>query len=201
MRSGPTRIVAIVARLVEDTTGPASGRGAPGRRTFDVFQAFDRIGPPLTEHAEPASFRKGRLTLRVRSSAWLTELAMMQSKLVQRLNGALPRPLVEEVRLVLGSPRVRRPPPTTPSVTLTPVQQEQVAAWASTLGNETVREAFVRAATTSLASGPAAHRSFSGPPGPRVMPAAPATEDEGGEEPELSYGWGDRVVDRWVRRK
>lgn len=207
MTKGPIRLAQLVARLVETTTDPegsSESRGAAGRRTFEVFRAFEGIGPPLTDHAEPSSFRKGRLTLRVRSSAWLTELAMMQSQLVGRLNRALRRPYVEEVRLVLGSPRPR-PKPSPPSpVRLSPRQREQVEAWSSSLSNEQVRAAFERAAARSLARGPSDRSPFSGPPGPRVMPAIPLTLREDGPEddepdlpPELTYGFGDRWIDRW----
>lgn len=191
----PLPLAELVARLVEKTTSAGDGRPRVGRRTFDVFRAFDRIGPPLTDQAEPTSFRRGRLTLRVHSSAWLTELSLMERDLLERLNGALPRPIVEEVRLVLGAPRPRRkriPPPR-----LSPRQAEQVERWGSGLRDEKVRAAFEKAAATSLRRGPAPGTPYAGPPGPRTLPPVPYEEDREGDEGELSYGYGDRSVDRW----
>jgi hypothetical protein len=197
----PTHVAELVARLVEAKT-PEGGPRAPGRRTFEVFRAFERIGPPLTDQAEPSAFRRGRLTLRVRSPAWLTELSMMQSQLVARINAHLPKRWVEEVRLVLGSPRPRRtdpPAPPTPLERLSARQREQVDAWCAHLQNDEVRSAFARAAACSLAGGPPRRWPGEGPPGPRVVALEPSEDAEA--EPELRYGYGDRQTDRWTLRR
>lgn len=199
----PLRVAELVARIIQYTTAPNS-RGsmrASGRRTLEVFQAFDAIGPPLTDHAQPSSFRKGRLTLRVNSSAWLTELSMMHGQIVERLNARLDKPWVEEVRLIMGSPQPRRGASSSPqrAPALNPVQQEKVSAWSSSLADDRVRAAFEKAATRSLAEGPSGPPPLVGPPGPRVMP--PTDHDEPDPlEAELSYGYGERKIDRWKLR-
>ena len=42
-----------------------------GQRALEVFQAFEKVGPPITHHAEAVLFRAGVLTLRVSGSPWL----------------------------------------------------------------------------------------------------------------------------------
>lgn len=199
MPSGPTRIAQLVAKLVDQKLrGQVRARGLPGRRTLEVFQAFERIGPPLTDHAEPSAFRQGRLTIKVRNSAWLTELSMMRLHLIRRLNGSLARPLVEDVRFVLGNPKPLVAQPSRRALALSVAQRAMVSEWASGLSNERVKEAFERAAETSLTRGPVAWQPFVGPPGPRVTPIPPWLEDGlEQEEPELTYGYGRRTVDRW----
>ncbi|MBX2812641.1 MAG: DUF721 domain-containing protein [Myxococcales bacterium] len=198
----PERLANLVTRLFEGTDAPhASSRyhRATGRLAFEVFKAFDHIGPPLTDHAEPASFRKGKLTLTVRSSAWLTELAMMRSEIKQRLNSRLAKQIVEDVRLVLGSPKRLRPQPAPKKIQLSPSQQEKVESWAAGLINDRVREAFERAASRSLEAGPVGQMPYSGPAGPRVL--APVEDETQECEDELSYGYGNRAYDRWRLRK
>ena len=129
----------------------------------------------------------------------MTELGMMQAKLIQRINGSLGRPRVREVRLVLGGAKPRVPPRRPPEDRLTARQRTLVATWASSVSNERVREALERAAARSLLSGPAPTAPYSGPPGPRVinLPDPPEAPSE-----VLTYGFGDRSVDRWrLRRK
>lgn len=201
MKKRPVRLAELVARVVGATTEGGGGRGAPGRRTFEVFRAFEQIGPPLTDHAEPSAFRKGRLTLRVRSPAWMTELSMMEGEIVQRVNRGLAKPLVVEVRLRLGTPgprRAPRPPPAPPR--LSPRQADQVAAWCAGLRNDAVRAAFEGAARRSLAAGPVGTPPAPGPAGPRVMPV-PAWVDPRDFEPTLTYGYGDREFDRWTMKR
>ena len=200
----PERLADLVARLLEGSgalkpskPSPTQGyRSSLGRAAFEVFKAFDRIGPPLTDHAEPITFRRGQLTLSVRSSVWLTELGMMQQEIKNRLNSTLTKPMVKEIRLVLGSPK-RKPTakPKVPKQQLTPTQREKLNAWTSTLSNERVREAFERAASRSLETGPLNYTPYSGPAGPRVLAPVPIEEDEDVET--LTYGYGDRSFDRW----
>lgn len=198
MGKGPVRVAAVLARLMEEAMeGVGPGRKGPGRRTFAIFEAFERIGPPLTDHAEPSSFRRGRLTLRVDSSAWMTELGMMQRPILERVNGALPHPWVEEIRLVLGPPRPRRRAPVHPSRTLAAEHRAKLSEWSAPLRDDALRAAFERAAGTALAAGlRTGEAPVSGPPGPRVVPLTPWEEETPVEE-RLTYGYGDRSIDRW----
>ena len=211
MRRHPTRLSDIVARWIEKATEDDDAkkhletfvgenhhaRLGASRVTFEVFKAFERIGPPITTHAEATAFRKGRLTLTVRQSSWLTELALMERVLLTRINDILRRPRVKEVRLLLGNPKTKRQQKSKRPPKLGHEQNELIKDWCSNLSNDDVRQAFAAAAARSLSEGPAKANPYKGPAGPRV---APPTANEIIEEEEqiLSYGWGDRMVDRWT---
>jgi hypothetical protein len=84
----------------------ATTEGAPKRRrtskSLKVFDAFSGLGPPFTNNAEPALFRKGVLTLVVEESAWLTELTFLSPDIIQRINETLGENLVTAIRARQG---------------------------------------------------------------------------------------------------
>lgn len=168
-----------------------------GSRSLEVFQAFDRIGPPVTEHAEPVLLRGGVLTLRVSGSTWMTELSFLERQIVDRVNTVLGRKVVEGLRLRLGNVRPRVPPKP-PRRRLSAAEKADVEAWTADIANEAVRAAVARAASTSLARGPTEGKPPSGPPGPRIA-LSPAIEPE--PEHGLTYGFGRREIDKWQLRR
>ena len=52
----------------------------------------ETAGATVIEEAEPVSERAGTVTIACRSSVWAQELAMLETDLVERLNGALEAP-------------------------------------------------------------------------------------------------------------
>ncbi|MCA9554274.1 MAG: DUF721 domain-containing protein [Myxococcales bacterium] len=187
----PVAVMEVVTRLLGRLQEEQVRR--PGRASLQVFAAFDAIGAPVTTHAEPVHFRGGVLTLKVDGSPWLTELTFLEAHILERLNAALPKPMVKGLRLRLGAPRPR-PPRLPPKRPLTSAEQAAVYAWTAEIKDEAVRDAVARAAATSLARGPTEGTPPSGPPGP-LMAVSPPVEEP--EEPELRYGYGRREVDRW----
>lgn len=168
-----------------------------GSHSLEVFTAFDKIGPPVTEHAEPVLLRGKILTLRVSGSAWMTELSFLEPRIVARVNEIVGRKVVEGLRLRLGNVR-RRAPRTPPKRPLTAREAAEVEAWTSEIRDDAVRAAVAKAMATSLARGPTEGTPPSGPPGPRI--AAPQKAEP---EPEhgLTYGWGKRAIDKWAERR
>jgi predicted nucleic acid-binding Zn ribbon protein len=63
----------------------------------------DVVGEALAEECRPVSERDGAIVVACRSSVWAQELAMMESDLVERLNGALGGAAVAELRFRVGS--------------------------------------------------------------------------------------------------
>ena len=61
------------------------------------------VGEALAEECRPVSEREGVVTVACRSSVWAQELAMMETDLVERLNGALGGVGVAELRFRVGS--------------------------------------------------------------------------------------------------
>lgn len=68
-----------------------------------IFDAWDGIvGEMVAENARPAAF-KGRLVLvHVSSPAWIHHLQFLKDDLVGKINAALGKPLVEEIRFKVG---------------------------------------------------------------------------------------------------
>lgn len=188
----PVQVFEVLSKIMADLGDVEVKR--TGQRALEVFQAFESVGPPITEHAEPALFRGGVLTLRVSGSPWLNELSFMETQLKARINSALGREVVEGLRFRLGNVRPRRAP-VPPLRALNRRERAEVEGWTSEIANDAVREAVARAAASSLARGPREGPIPEGPPGPRVC--LPKVEPE--PEPTLSYGWGGRKVDRWNR--
>jgi hypothetical protein len=125
---------------------------APSRSTVQVFEAFHRLGPPLTRQCEPVSYRYGALTLRVFGAAWMTELSFLEGEVRQKLNRLLGRERVKRVRFVAGRPRALPPPAGPPR--LTDAQLAKVEAWGAMVERPELRAALMRAAARAIGRPP-----------------------------------------------
>lgn len=173
-RFKPVLVADLVARFLSRRHGhPQREREAT---TLKVFSAFQRIGPPVTEQVEPAFFKQGVLTLTVSESAWLTELTFLKPEILERLNRALGREVVVDLRMRLGRLMRRGIAGKAQAPVLSAAEREKIEAWGAMIPNPSVREAMIRAASRSVASGPpAAQRAR--PPEPRTTAnPAPAAE-------------------------
>lgn len=204
-RRRPVPVADILARLLDEQTGPSgvSGPKSGAGRVSRVLSAFGRIGPPVTEYADAVNFRRGVLTLQVHESAWLTELTFLRDEVVERVNRMVGGAPVKEVRLRLGPRRRVAAPPPPPPRRLTKAEEAVVEDWTAPIADDAVREAVRRAAARSVARGPVQIPEVSGPPGPRLLPHDALTP------PGLTYGYGagtgqERkgwIKDRWKARK
>lgn len=114
-----------------------------------VFDAFQKLGPPVTAHAEPTQYRGGVLHLVVDDSTWLTELGFLRTEIMGRINGALGREVVKELRMRHGVLR-NKPDPRHEARRERPVLAESedaaIRAWAEAIPDEALRERFLGAA-------------------------------------------------------
>jgi hypothetical protein len=78
-----------------------------------VFARWDAIvGPDISKHVEPTSLRDGVLRVRTDSPAWATEVAYLSGEIAGRVNKALGRELVRELKVASGPPtRAKRATP------------------------------------------------------------------------------------------
>jgi predicted nucleic acid-binding Zn ribbon protein len=60
------------------------------------------VGPRIASHSRAVAFREGTLHVEVEGSAWMQELAYLKREMVRRLNQALERELVHELRFSVG---------------------------------------------------------------------------------------------------
>jgi predicted nucleic acid-binding Zn ribbon protein len=84
-----------------------------------VFERWDEIvGPEIASHVKPTSLRDGVLRVRTTSPAWGTEIAYLAEDLMARLNRALGKQVVVELKVSGTAPEVAdhrlRPPASRP---------------------------------------------------------------------------------------
>jgi hypothetical protein len=191
----PIVVADVVARLLAKRHGhPTRTKEALALKVFDAFQ---RIGPPITEHAEPAFFKNGILTLTVGESVWLTELTFLKPELIQRINKGLGRDAVEDIRLKQGKLERKKKEARAKPPILSPVQKEKVDGWAASIADPNVKEAMMKAAARSITS-PKKARPLSGPPGPWPSRREPPAEEAAPPEPIDRWPKGR---DRWKDKK
>lgn len=171
----PVSVAETVARFLAKRHG-LSVRGHEAA-SLKVFAAFTRIGPPISERAEPITFRRGLLTLVVEDSTWLTELTFLKPDIVVRLNKALGRALVQDLRLRLGSLSHRARTAEELAPPLTPRQEGMLQSWGDTIKNPAIRDTVLRAARVCIATGRTKILApiATGPPGPRPQCEPPPT--------------------------
>jgi hypothetical protein len=188
----PTAVGDLVARFLSKRYGhPDRAKEAFAMR---VFASFARIGPPITEHAEPVALRGGVLTLLVADSAWLTELTFLKAEIIDRVNQGLPKPVVKDVRMRLGAPKKKRVEKAKPPE-LSREELSKLEKWGAEIPNEEVRLAMMRAAAYVMKRPPSTRKILEGPPGPMPAKKEPAPKPA---QPVLVDSW-PKDRDRWKK--
>jgi predicted nucleic acid-binding Zn ribbon protein len=79
----------------------SSQRGwAPQLANGSVFGRWaELVGPEVAEHATPVSLREGELTVQAASTAWATQLRMLQRQLLGRIAAGLGNGVVTSLRI------------------------------------------------------------------------------------------------------
>lgn len=66
-------------------------------------QIWDRaVGATIARNAQPAAFKQRLLVVHVSSSVWLQELFFQKSALIERVNAAAGREILEDIRFKIG---------------------------------------------------------------------------------------------------
>ena len=78
-------------------------RRQPDAGLTQIWDLWENIvGEMLAENARPAAF-KGKLVLvHVESSVWIHHLQFLKPDLIQKINAALGKPMVEDIRFKVG---------------------------------------------------------------------------------------------------
>lgn len=83
--------------------------GTPGAAA--IWRVWgDAVGAPIARRAEPIRLRGRTLMVAVSSAPWMQELNLLKRSIVTALNARLPKPLVDDVFLVLTEGRVAAAP-------------------------------------------------------------------------------------------
>ncbi len=68
-----------------------------------VWRIWDNIvGDVIAQNAKPAAFKGRILLVHVTSSSWIHQLQFLKKELIDRLNQALGKPLIEELKFKIG---------------------------------------------------------------------------------------------------
>ena len=66
-------------------------------------QIWDRaVGATIARNAQPAAFKQRLLVVHVSSSVWLQELFFQKSALIEQVNAAAGREILEDIRFKIG---------------------------------------------------------------------------------------------------
>jgi hypothetical protein len=119
-------------KIADALAGTLQRLGLEGQvRQHEIWRVWTTVvGPQIARHAEPHSFRNGRLIVHVTDSVWLHHLSMMRHRLAAALNERLKPAEVREVVLRIGevSPRTGPVPPApTPSEVMSEHDPERIA--------------------------------------------------------------------------
>ena len=68
-----------------------------------VWHIWDEVvGETIAANAQPAAFKGDLLLVHVTSSAWIHELQFLKSDMILKLNAALGKPMVTELKFKIG---------------------------------------------------------------------------------------------------
>ncbi len=68
-----------------------------------VWHIWDEVvGETIAVNAQPAAFKGDLLLVHVTSSAWIHELQFLKSDMIIKLNAALGKPMVTEIKFKIG---------------------------------------------------------------------------------------------------
>lgn len=109
-----------------------------------LFVWEEEVGSLLASRTRVRSMDRGRLTVTVSGSAWMQELQYLKDEIRQKLNCRLGAPLVQEIHLVSGSGRRRKPAEDGSVPPPLPVDEAEIAALVPKIGKPEI-EAGLRA--------------------------------------------------------
>ncbi len=79
-------------------------RNEPDMELAQIWDRWDRIvGKAVAENAQPAAFKGKILMVHVNSSTWLHQLQFIKAEMISKLNKALGKELVKEIKFKIGA--------------------------------------------------------------------------------------------------
>jgi predicted nucleic acid-binding Zn ribbon protein len=78
-------------------------RSKPDFELTEVWHLWDdAVGETFAKNARPAAFKGKLLIVHVISSTWLHQLQFLKNDLVAKINTALGKPLIQEIKFKIG---------------------------------------------------------------------------------------------------
>jgi predicted nucleic acid-binding Zn ribbon protein len=79
-------------------------RNEPDMELAQIWDRWDRIvGKVVAENAQPAAFKGKILMVHVVSSTWIHQLQFVKAEMISKLNRALGKELVKEIKFKIGA--------------------------------------------------------------------------------------------------
>ena len=76
----------------------------PDSEMTRIWALWDEtMGVTIAENARPAAFKGHLLVVQVTSSPWMQQLQFLKNELIQKLNSALGKELVRDIKFKIGS--------------------------------------------------------------------------------------------------
>jgi predicted nucleic acid-binding Zn ribbon protein len=90
-----------IRNILDDVLKPY--RSSPDFELKEVWRLWDEaMGETIAQNARPAAFREKLLIVHVNSSTWIHQLQFLKDDMISKLNAALGKPLIEEIRFKIG---------------------------------------------------------------------------------------------------
>ena len=90
-----------IGKIIDDVI--KQYRTEPNFALKKVWRLWDEaVGETIARNARPAAFKGKLLIVHVNSSAWIHQLQFLKNDLITKLNAALGKPLVEEIKFKIG---------------------------------------------------------------------------------------------------
>ena len=103
VKKAPEELSAILERILKATDkqlNPEIDR---------IFALWDQcVGPEVAENAQPESFKSGMLMVKVSSAPWSQQLEYEKTLIIDRVNAAVGKRLVTEIRFKTGFTRKKK---------------------------------------------------------------------------------------------
>ena len=99
-KKGKTEFVHI-GNIIDDVL--KTYRREPDGQLMQVWQTWDRVvGDVVSKNARPAAFKGRMLLVYVTSSAWVHQLQFLKKEIIFKLNEALGKTLIDDLKFKIG---------------------------------------------------------------------------------------------------
>ena len=90
-----------IRNILDDVLEPY--RSKPDFELKAVWRLWDEVvGETIAQNARPAAFKGKLLIVNVSSSTWIHQLQFLKNEMIAKLNAALGKPLIEELKFQIG---------------------------------------------------------------------------------------------------
>ena len=78
-------------------------RSKPDFELTEIWRLWDEtVGESIAQNARPAAFKGKLLIVHVISSTWIHQLQFLKTDLMAKINAALGKPLIQEIKFKIG---------------------------------------------------------------------------------------------------